>query len=249
VFDLRRAHRPGRPLLVGHRGAMGHAPENTFASFEIAHAMGVDMVECDVHLSADGVPVVIHDETLDRTTDGRGLVGDRVLADLRVLDAGAWRGADFRGQRLPTLDELIRWCRARLPLSIEIKNGPVFYPGIAERVVELVRRHEMIDRTIVISFDHLTARRVKELEPSIATGILYHGRLADGPGAAQAALADALMPSYAFGTADVCQHAHAAGLAVSVWTIDDPAVARALAANGVDAIATNYPDRIKPALD
>src|SRR5215213_901611 len=97
------ARRAGRPLIVGHRGAMGYAPENTLASFERAVALGVDAVECDVHLSADGVPVVIHDHTLDRTTDGHGLVADHTLAQLKALDAGAWRGAEFAGQRLPTL--------------------------------------------------------------------------------------------------------------------------------------------------
>src|SRR5215218_3697295 len=99
-----RTERPtGRPLIVGHRGAMGYAPENTFAAYERAVALGADAVECDVHLSADGVPVVIHDHTLDRTTSGRGLVRDHTLAQLRALDAGAFFGPEFAGQRLPTL--------------------------------------------------------------------------------------------------------------------------------------------------
>src|SRR5207247_1736958 len=131
-----RADRPGgRPLIVGHRGAMGYAPENTFASYERAVALGVDAVECDVHLSADGVPVVIHDHTLDRTTDGRGPVRDHTLEQLKRLDAGAWRGAEFAGQRLPTLDELLGWCASRVPLPIELKNGPLFYEGLTDRIV------------------------------------------------------------------------------------------------------------------
>src|SRR5690349_24766663 len=96
---------PGRPLIVGHRGAMGYAPENTFASYERALVLGADAIECDVHLSADGVPIVIHDHTLDRTTDGQGPVRDRTVAELKRLDAGAWRGPEFAGQRLPTPEE------------------------------------------------------------------------------------------------------------------------------------------------
>src|SRR5919202_3540380 len=90
----------GRVKVVGHRGAMGHCPENTLASFARALELGADWIECDVHLSRDGVPVVIHDETLDRTTDGHGLVAEHTLAELKQLDAGAWFGAAYAGQRI-----------------------------------------------------------------------------------------------------------------------------------------------------
>src|SRR5919197_4354903 len=99
----------GRPLVVGHRGAMGYAPENTLASFELAVEQGADVVELDVHLSRDGQVVVIHDEQLDRTTDGRGLVGDRTLDELKRLDAGSWFDPRFAGQRIPTLHEVLAW--------------------------------------------------------------------------------------------------------------------------------------------
>jgi len=239
---------PGRPLIVGHRGAMGYAPENTFASYERALALGADAIECDVHLSADGVPIVIHDHTLDRTTDGRGPVRDRTVAELKRLDAGAWRGPEFAGQRLPTLDELLAWCAPRIPLSIELKNGPLFYDGLADQIVELVRKHGMVERANVISFDHQAIRRVKQLEPHLPAGILFAARLVDAPAAARAAGAEAIMPAYYFATADVVAQAHEAGLSVSVWTVDEPATAARLAAIGVDAIASNYPDRVRAAL-
>jgi glycerophosphoryl diester phosphodiesterase len=242
------ARRDGRPLIVGHRGAMGYAPENTFASFERAVALGVDAVECDVHLSADGVPVVIHDHTLDRTTDGQGPVRARTLAELKRLDAGSWRGAEFAGQRLPTLDELLEWCAGRVPLSIELKNGPTFYDGLAEQIVELVRRRGMLARANVISFDHQAIRRVKELEPRLAAGVLFAARLVDAPAAARAAGAETIMPAYYFATSDVIEQTHAAGLTISVWTVDDPATAAELARRGVDAIASNYPDRVAAAI-
>src|SRR5262245_27385801 len=203
--------------------------------------MGVDAVECDVHLSADGVPVVIHDETLERTTDGRGLVTAHTLEQLKALDAG-------RGETIPTLEELLAWCRDRVPLSIEIKNGPIYHHGLPELVVELVRRHGVVERTSVISFDHLAVRRVRELEPRLAVGALFAARPVDGPSIARAAMADALLPHWAFATPDFVASAHAADLSVSVWTVNDEAALRVALGAGVDAVATDYPDRIRAGL-
>ena len=200
-------------------------------SFALAAEMGADMVECDVHLSADGVPVVIHDETLERTTAGAGLVRAHTLAQLAALG-------------VPALDDLLSWAVSRVPVSIEIKHGPLYYEGLVEKTVALVRKHGVIDRTFVISFDHFAIRRVKELEPAIACGALFAARPVDGPAIARACGADALLPHWAFATRDVVDQAHSAGLAVSVWTCnDDHSIAAALAA-GVDGIATDYPDRI-----
>ena len=215
---------------------MGHRPENTMPSFELAVDLGVDMVECDVHLSADGQVVVIHDHTLDRTTTGAGLVRDRTAAELRALD-------------VPALDELLAWCRGRVSIQIELKNGPVFYERLSEKVVDLVRKHEMLDEVFLISFDHQALRRAREVEPSISGGILFAARLVDAPGAAAAARASAILPQFGFATPDVVEQAHGAGLGVSVWTMDDADRASKLAAIGVDAIATNYPDRVLAALE
>src|SRR5918911_3997990 len=132
----------GRVWVVGHRGAMGHCPENTPASFERGLELGADWIELDVHLSRDGALVVIHDETVDRTTNGHGAVRDHTLAELEALDAGSWFGADYAGQRIPTLDEVLTWARRRDTIvDIEIKNAPVYYPGIEAAVVEALRRH------------------------------------------------------------------------------------------------------------
>jgi glycerophosphoryl diester phosphodiesterase len=247
MFDVRRRSETG-PLIIGHRGAMGYAPENTIASYELAIRQGVEMVECDVHLSKDGVPVVLHDHSLERTTNGTGLVREHTIDELKRLDAGSWKGAEFTGERLPTLDELLAWCSSRVALSIEVKNGPAFYEGIEERVVELVRKHGMLDRANVISFDHLAIKRIRELEPRLSAGVLFAARFVDAPAVARAADADVILPAYYFATRDVIEQAHAGGLAVSVWTVNDPDLARHLAEIGVDAIATNYPDRIKAAL-
>ena len=122
--------------VVGHRGAMGHCPENTLASFERGLELGADWIELDVHLSRDDALVVIHDETVDRTTNGHGAVRDHTLAELKALDAGGWFGPEYAGQRIPTLDEVLAWARQRDTIvDIEIKNAPVYYAGIEAAAV------------------------------------------------------------------------------------------------------------------
>lgn len=233
----------GAPLLrVGHRGAKGHAPENTLSSFTVAAGMGVNVVETDVHLSKDGQVVLIHDHTVNRTTNGRGYVKDMTLAELKALDAGSWYDQRFAGERIPVLDELLVWARDRVAIAIEIKNGPIYYPGIVEQVIAALRRHAMLRQAILISFDHLAVREAKTLAPEVAAGILYVGGLADPVGAARAAGADALHPHWAYVTADLVRTAHAAGLAVSAWNPNDLPTLRMLNELGVDSVGTDYPE-------
>ncbi len=232
------------PRVFAHRGAMGHAPENTFAAFELALAQGADVIEFDVHLSADNQCVVIHDETLERTTNGTGIVGETTLADLKRLDAGSWWGPEFAGQQLPTLDEVLAWASGRCILDIEIKADPVPYEGIEARAVDLIRHHKMQDQVLVISFDHRVVQRVKTLAPELATGILYNCRPVDPLALARACGADAILPTCDFCDAETIEMAHAAGLSVNSWATSDPAVIARLAARGVDSICTNHPDRV-----
>lgn len=247
MIKLRR-RKGERILIIGHRGAMGHAPENTMASFEKGVAMGADAIELDVQLSADGGLVVIHDPTVDRTTDGSGYVRDLTLAEIKKLDAGAWYGPEFAGERVPTLDEVLAWAREKINLAIEIKNGPVFYPGIEKKIVGALEVHGMEDAAIVISFDHRSVRRVKELRPEIATGILYVACPVDVVSIARAARADAIHPQANYLTAEAVEEAHGAGLAVSTWVVNEPSQMRELADMGVDSVGTNYPDLLRSAL-
>jgi len=236
--------------VVGHRGAMGHCPENTLVSFERGLELGADWIELDVHLSRDGALAVIHDETVDRTTNGHGAVRDHTLAELKALDAGSWFGPEYAGQRIPTLDEVLAWARQRNTIvDIEIKNGPVYYAGIETAVVEAVQRYDMTEQVIVISFDHAAVQQVKALEPGIATGVLYAGRPVDGGlSMASQAQADAVLPHWAYVAAGDVAAAHAAGLSVAPWASSDPAVLRHMIAAGVDAIGTNHPDVLRDVL-
>jgi glycerophosphoryl diester phosphodiesterase len=238
-----------RPRVFGHRGAMGYAPENTMGSFRKALDLGVDAIELDVHLTADDEVVVLHDPLLERTTNGHGLVREHTLAEVRALDAGVGFAPEFAGERVPTLDEVLALLRDRCVVDIEIKGAPAPYPGIAERVVELLRQHRMLDQAIVISFHHPTVARVKELEQRLATGVLYSCRPSDPVGVARAAGADAILPQWTYCDADHVDRAHAAGLSVHPWTTSEPDVIRALLAMDVDSIASNHPDRVMAELD
>jgi glycerophosphoryl diester phosphodiesterase len=233
-----------RVLVIGHRGAMGYRPENTLPSFEHALALGADCVEFDVHLTRDGAAVVIHDDTVDRTTNGRGQVRDHTLAELKRLDAGSWFGPDYAGARIPTLDEVLDWARrGGMAVDIEIKYAPHDYSGIEDIVVDAVHYADMVDQTIVTSFDHGAVKRVGELDANLLLGVLYSVRPADaGVGLARLVGAQVLLPHVTFARADDVHAAHAVGLSVAPWTTSDPERIRALIAAGVDAICTNHPD-------
>lgn len=240
----------GPSLVVGHRGAMGYRPENTFASYEHALELGADWIECDVHLSQDGVLTVIHDETLDRTTNGKGFVKDHTFAQLRELDAGGWFAPEYAGQRIPSLPELLDWATQRgTCVDVEIKNGPLYYFEIAEKVVEAIQQTGMVDQTIVISFDHAVVQRVKQLNGAITTGVLYAGKPLDPALLAKQAQADAVLPHWAYVTKDDVAACHAQGIAVAPWATSDPVILAMLIQSGVDGIGTNHPDVMRRVLD
>ena len=241
----------GRVFVVAHRGLSAEEPENTMRSFRRAAEVGCDLIEFDVHLSRDGVPVVIHDETLDRTTDGRDLVRDRTLDELRRLDAG-------RGERIPTLAEVVEWAEAgAIGLSVEIKQptpalGLPAYEGIAERVVELVRPSAVAARSLIHSFDHPTIRHVRELWPEATTGISYGGgTFVDPLALGRAAQASGIHAWWAWVSPAVCQAAHAAGMHVHAWGTTWPPRAEqigALVRAGVDSLDANDPRLIRSML-
>ena len=156
------------PKVWGHRGASGVAPENTLPAFDLARRMGADGVELDVQLSADGRLVVIHDETLDRTTTGSGPVAARTLDELRTLDAG--RGlAGYAGARIPTLDEVFElFAGTPVVVNVELKNSVVAYPGLEEKVLALVAAAGMADRVLLSTFNHLSLVRLRSCSSSCA---------------------------------------------------------------------------------
>ena len=235
-------------LNVAHRGASALAPENTIAAFDRAVEVEADVLELDLHLSRDGELVVIHDDTLDRTTDGHGPVNERSLEELKRLDAGRWFGEGFAGQRIPMLDEVLDRYARKVPLALEIKAGSTFFPGIEEKVVSALRQHAAIDQAAVASFDHYALRRLKEIEPTIRTAALLVGRPVSLSALAGPAKANGLALEASFVTKTEVEACRAAGLQIVVWVVNDPARMRHFIRLGVDGIITDRPDLLRLAL-
>lgn len=235
------------PLTISHAACRGSAPENTLAGIGAALAMNVDGIEIDVHCSADGVPVLIHDATLDRTTNGSGPVSALSFDGLRWLDAGGtgYEGR-FAGERIPSLAEAVALTRGRCLLVVEIKQK-----GIAEQVIEVLRRADAIASSMIWSFDLLTVAEARKLEP-LLPGALLSRPLAVAPDSLfEAALQSnlsAVSVHYTSVDAHLVRAAHLRGLTTYTWTADEPADQRRLAAAGVAGIVTNVPEVLRQAL-
>ena len=215
-------------IIMGHRGAAALEPENTLLSIGRAIEIGVDAVEIDVRLNKDKELVVIHDSTVDRTTDGMGPVCSFTVAEMKKLDAG-------KGQPIPTLQEVIEFIGNKVILVIELKEE-----GTARRVFELIKRNNLVDTVYVISFWHRLVKSIKEMDSRIKTGVLLMGCPVDTCIATQAS-ADALVMNYAFVDMKFIQTAHKEGLKVFVWNIDKRDLLKPFADMGVDGIGTNDP--------
>ncbi|PXF54440.1 MAG: glycerophosphodiester phosphodiesterase [Deltaproteobacteria bacterium] len=215
-------------IIIGHRGAAALEPENTLLSIKRAIDIGVDAIEIDVHLSKDKELVVIHDATVDRTTNGTGPVSGYSVQEIKRLDAG-------KGEAIPTLQEVIDLIDKRVMLIIELKEE-----GTEGSVVDLIVRNNLFDKSCVISFWHRLVKTVKAMDSRIKTGVLLVGSPVDACVATQAS-ADTLVMKYTFVDRELVEMAHEKGLKVFIWNIDDRELLRPYVDMGVDAIGTNDP--------
>ena len=218
--------------IMGHRGAPADEPENTLRSFARALAVGVAAVELDVQLTKDGRLAVIHDETLDRTTNGKGRVKDFTLAELKRLDAG-------RGEPVPSLEEVFDLVQGKANLLVELKQ-----PEAAGALLDFFQERRAFEFATIISFWHPAVKALKKAEPRLNTGVLMVGCPADPVGLARAADADALVLQYAYVTPELVAAAHQQDIRVIVWNIDDPEILKPYLAMNLDAICTNRPQEI-----
>lgn len=251
-----RAQGPPATLLAAHRGGALLWPENSLLAFRNAVALGVDFIEFDVHLSKDGEVVVIHDPTLDRTTSGSGPVKDRTVAELKALRLKDRTGA-VTEETVPTLDEVAAVAakgKRRMLLEIKVDPSRARYPGIEEKALAILDRHDMAGSTVVMAFEAPTWRRVRELRPDVATCALYEARMLG-----RTTLAAELETLRSAGVrfigvehtavdAAAVAHARAAGIGLGAWTVNDAAAMKRLIDAGAAILITDQPDVAKTLL-
>lgn len=237
------------PLIFGHSGAQAYAPSNTLPAFELVVRHGAPGTELDVNRTRDGYPVVLHDFTVDSTTNGTGRVTEMTLAEVKALDAGSWFGPEFAGVQIPTLDEVFEAVGKQLFINVEVKYLPQESEGLEQIVVDCIRRHAMEDRVIISSFSPVALRNIRDLMPDLPLGFLY-GK--DSPEIIYELIKDvpveALHPEAFLIDAALVEKAHKEGQRVNAWTVNDTAEAKRLADLGVDAIITDVPDQLLAAL-
>ncbi len=262
----RSAVRHTAPAVIAHRGASAYAPENTLAAVDLAADLGIEWVENDVQRTKDGELVVVHDDSLARTTDveqrfparAPWKVEDFTAAEIATLDAGSWFGAKWAGARVPTLTQYLnRVDDNGQKLLLEIKN-PQLYPGIEKDTLRVLRRQGWLDRghvrhrLVVQSFGADSVRAVHRQRPDVTTGFLGAPPVADLP--SYAAFTDQINPTHTTLTADYVaavhrlRGPHGKRLGVSTWTVNDAAGAVRVDGFGVDGIITNNPDVVRDAV-
>jgi glycerophosphoryl diester phosphodiesterase len=232
------------PQIIGHRGAKANAPENTLVSLGKAHQEGATWVEFDVKLTSDGVPILIHDATLERTTSGQGEVCNRTLQDIRRLDAGRWFGPAFAGERVPTLAETLDFLAARnMGFNLEVKPCPGRARETAEAAARMVRERWPKDcpAPIFSSFSLDSLEAIRGTAPEFALGYLIEKLPVDWRENAQALGCVAIHPNHRHLTRDQVREIKAAGYALLAWTVNETGRGRELLGWGVDSLITDCP--------
>jgi len=239
---------PQHPLNIGHRGAGGLAPGNTLAAFQVALDLGIDGVELDVHLCRTGEVVVIHDFTVDATTNGTGRVKDLSLDELKALDAGSWFDARFAGERIPTLAEVFDTVGDRLLVNVELKSFSPRTDGLEAEVIRLIRERKLARTALISSFNPFALWRTRRLAPDLKLGLLYAHNLPLPLRRAWLAFLsrpEALHPDYSMVDEALMARARVNGREVNTWTVNEPDDMRRMIALGVDGIITDRPDVLR----
>ncbi len=235
-----------RTWVVGHRGASGHAPENTMAAFRRAVELGATFIETDLHISRDARLVAIHDATLERTTSGKGAVKDYTLAELQELDAGSWFHADFAGEKIPTLEELLEFAQEKdIGLFLEIKQESAW--GLEHGLVAALRAAKESDRVVVLSFSPGILRNVRRLDSTLMTGLLFEPSKSSGGNILDTAReigVRQVAPRVDLVTPELVDAAHKLDLQAVCWTANEPGLMQYAVAAGVDGVMTDFPDRL-----
>ena len=227
-----------------HRGFSGKYPENTMIAFAKAIEAGVDGIEHDVHLTKDGVPVIIHDELVDRTCNGEGFVKDYTYEELKKLNASKLF-PDVPIQHIPTLQEYLEFVKAvDIVTNIELKTGIFEYPGIEQKVYDLVKAYGLLDKIIISSFNHHSVLRMKAIDPNVKCGLLEESWLLNVGAYVQASGVECFHPIFVNMTPENVADLKAYGKEINVWTVNEEDQIRMMIEVGVDSVIGNFPDRV-----
>jgi len=231
--------------VIAHRGASAIRPENTLSAFKKAIEMGVDAIETDVQMTKDGHLILIHDERLNRTTNGVGWVKDYTLQEIKKLDAGFWFSPHFANESIPTIDEFFTLIyNTKLWVNIEIKMGFIMYPEIEQRLINKIKEYHLEDRVIISSFNHYSIKMISTISPELKTAVLYSIGLYEPWNYAVNIGARYLHPDKDVVYEGLIETAHYYGMKVYPYTVDDVQEMEYLIEMGVDGIMTNVPDRL-----
>lgn len=228
-------------MVIAHRGASSYAPENTLAAFDLALGMEVRHIELDVDLTSDGHIVVIHDDTVDRTTNGSGPVTGHTLATLRSLDAGSWFGAQFAGARIPTLDEVLARYKGRVHLHVEIKGRS---PSLSQRTADLIRQHGMAGEVTITSFQSVRLEEMRAHAPELPTGWLVREVSDSMIAQARAMGVTQLCPRAPAVTPALVRRLHEEGFVARAWGVATEVLMQQVVESGADGMTVNFPDRL-----
>jgi len=232
-------------INYAHRGASAYYPENTMLSFEKALEMGATGIETDVQLTKDGVLVLIHDEMVNRTTNGEGFVADYTYKELNKLDAGSWKGEEFIGLRIPTAEELIYFILDKnIIINFEIKNGIVTYEDIEQKLIDLIYKHKINHKVILSSFNHYSIAKCNKISKEINTGVLYMEEIYKPYNYADTAGAKAIHPYFQSINEEVIKETKKHKTKINVFTVDDEEKMKFFLDMKVDGIITNCPDKL-----
>jgi glycerophosphoryl diester phosphodiesterase len=228
-------------MVIAHRGASSYAPENTLAAFDLALRMGVRHIELDVALTSDSHTVVIHDDKVDRTSNGCGLVTSHTLAALRELDAGSWFGAQFKGERVPAYDEVLARYKGRVHIHTEIKGKS---PSLSQRTADLIRKHGMERHVTVTSFQSVRLEEMRAYAPELPTGWLVRELNDSIIAQAHAIGMSQLCPRADIVTREWVARLHAEGFVVRAWAVGTEELMQRAVQAGVDGMTVNFPDKL-----
>ena len=238
--------------ITGHRGAAGLAPENTLAAINKGISLGADRIEIDLQQTSDGVVVVLHDETVDRTTNGTGEVKNQSFEEIKKLDAGSSFSPDFKGEKIPSLEEVLQTVNGQCDLVIEIKQGNNYYPNIIEHTIALIKKYEATDWCIIHSFNLSALIETHRQFPELRLHRLFVAKFRGLPFIYDGSISrfdiekypyfEEYSIMYAFATKRIIEFLHKHGKKVNVWTVDDKKHINRLINLGVDGIITDRPD-------